>query len=138
MRKKEDLIHIGLLVLRIGIGISFFFHGLPKLTGGVETWTGVGSTMGILGINFAPAFWGFMAAVAETVGGVLFALGLFFRPAALLLVFTMIMAMVMHLSMGDPFMKYSHAMEALILFVAMTIAGPGRYSLDAKLLPNWV
>lgn len=136
MIRKENLLHTGLLLLRIGIGISFFFHGLPKMMGGVETWTGVGSAMGMLGINFAPAFWGFMAALAETAGGILFAVGLFFRPAALMLVSTMIVALMMHLGMGDPFVKYSHALEALIVFMATFVSGPGKYSLDAQFFPK--
>ena len=65
MRKKDDLLQVGLLILRIGIGISIFFHGLPKIMGGPETWTAIGGTMSNLGINFAPTFWGFMAAFAE-------------------------------------------------------------------------
>ena len=132
MARKEKLIHLGLLALRIGIGISFFFHGLPKMMGGVETWTGIGSTMGMLGIGFAPAFWGFMAALAETDGGILFAAGLLFRPAALMLTFTMAVALTMHLSNGDPFLQYSHALESLILFIATFISGPGKYSFDHK------
>lgn len=134
MNKKTNFIHLGLLILRIGIGISFFFHGLPKLMGGVETWTGLGSTMGVLGINFAPTFWGFMAAFAETVGGILFAIGLFFRPVALMLAFTMVVALVMHVSKGDAFLQYSHALESLILFIATFISGPGKISVDYKYL----
>lgn len=137
MKQRENLLHVGLLVLRIGIGVSFFFHGLPKLTGGVETWTGIGSTMGMLGINFAPAFWGFMAACAETIGGVLFALGLFFRPAALMLVFTMMVALIMHVGKGDSFLVYSHALESLIVFISAIVTGAGKYSVDAKICPRW-
>lgn len=136
MRKKEDLVNIGLLVLRIGIGISIFFHGLPKITGGPETWTAIGGSMSNLGINFAPTFWGFMAAFSETIGGILFALGLFFRPAAFLLVGTMIVALVMHFSQGDDFMKYGHALDLLIVFVAALLTGPGKYSFDAKFFPK--
>ena len=136
MRKKDDLLQVGLLILRIGIGISIFFHGLPKIMGGPETWTAIGGTMSNLGINFAPTFWGFMAAFAETVGGILFALGLFFRPAALLLIGTMIVALVMHLSQGDDFMKYGHSLDLLIVFVAALLTGPGKYSFDAKFLSS--
>ena len=73
MKRKEQLLNIGWLLLRVGIGISIFFHGLPKLMGGPETWTAIGSTMSVFGIDFAPQFWGFMAAIAESVGGILFA-----------------------------------------------------------------
>ncbi|MDO5524176.1 MAG: DoxX family protein [Bacteroidia bacterium] len=136
MKQKEQLLHAGLLILRIGIGISIFFHGLPKITGGIETWTAIGSTMSNLGIDFAPTFWGFMAAFAETIGGILFAMGLLFRPATLLLIGTMVVALVMHFTQGDDFSKYGHALDLLILFASAFLIGPGRYSLDAKILPK--
>lgn len=59
----------GLLLLRIGIGITFILHGWPKLAGGVAYWEAVGKAMEVVGITFAPAFWGFMAGFAETAGG---------------------------------------------------------------------
>ena len=136
MRKKEDLLQLGWLILRAGIGISILLHGIPKLMGGVETWTYIGGSMAIFGITFAPAFWGLMAAVAEAVGGALFALGLLFRPAALMLTGTMVVALATHLAAGDDFMVFGHALDLLIVFAGAILIGAGRYSLDAKLLPK--
>lgn len=132
MKNREALVDLGLLVLRVGIGIIFIFHGYPKLLGGIETWTQVGSAMSMIGINFAPAFWGFMAAFAETIGGVFIILGLLHRPVALMLTFTMIVAVVMHVTGGDPFGIYSNALKALVIFVALVITGPGKYSIDYR------
>lgn len=134
--KKKNLLHLGWLILRVGIGISILLHGFPKLTGGPEFWTAIGGSMGIFGINFAPAFWGFLAAVAESVGGLLFALGLFFRPAAIMLTGTMIVALGTHLAAGDDFMRYGHALDLLIVFAAAILIGAGKYSFDAKFLPK--
>ena len=78
---KNQKIDLGLLIIRIGIGISFMIHGYPKLVGGVETWKELGEVMQMVGINFVPAFWGFMAAFAEFFGGLFLMLGLFFAPA---------------------------------------------------------
>lgn len=130
MINKDVLINSGLLVLRVGIGIIFIFHGLPKLMGGVETWTQLGSTMSMVGITFAPTFWGFMAAVAEAIGGVFIILGLLHRPVALMLVGTMIVAVVMHVTADDPFGIYSNALKGLVVFIALVLTGPGKYSLD--------
>ncbi len=135
---KKNLIHAGLLIIRVGIGISMFAHGLPKIMGGVETWTWLGGSMSAVGINFAPTFWGFIAAFTEAVGGILFALGFLHRPISLMLTGMMAMAMITHISAGDGFMVYSHALELMILFAGVFITGPGKYSLDQKLIPKLV
>ena len=134
--RKKNLLHFGILLLRIGIGVSMMMHGIPKLMAGPEMWTGLGGAMGNLGITFAPTFWGFMAAFAEGVGGLLIALGLFVRPVSLMLVFNMIVAMMMHIAQGDGFMGYGHALDLLIIFAALLFIGGGKYSLDAKFLPK--
>ena len=134
MRSKIALVDAGLLILRIGIGVIFIFHGLPKLLGGIEAWTQLGSTMSLVGVNFAPTFWGFMAAAVEVFGAVFIMIGLLHRPVALMLVFTMIVALLMHVSAGDPFTIYSNALKAMIVFIALLVTGPGRYSLDYRYL----
>lgn len=134
MRNRDTLVNVGLLVLRIGVGLIFIIHGVPKLMGGVEGWTQLGSTMSIVGISFAPAFWGFMAAATEVVGGLFIILGLLHRPVAVMLVFTMIVAVLMHVTAGDPFTVYSNALKALVVFVALAITGPGVYSVDYRFL----
>lgn len=85
-----------------------------------------------MGIHFIPAFWGFMAAATETVGGLFLLLGLFFRPSALLLAFTMIVAGLMHLSKGDGISGASHAIELFFVFFGLVFVGPGRHSVDKK------
>ncbi|MGR3294477.1 MAG: DoxX family protein [Candidatus Scalindua sp.] len=123
---------IGLLILRVGIGVMFMIHGLPKLTGGPEKWEMLGGTMKSLGVGFAPMVWGFMAAFSECAGGLLLVLGFFTRPACFFLLTTMIVAVSMHISKGDPFVAYSHAMEAGILFISLILIGPGKYSIDGQ------
>ncbi len=135
-QQKNNLFQAGWLILRVGIGISIFLHGYPKITGGAETWTMIGSSMSQFGINFAPVFWGFLAALTESVGGLLFALGLFFRPAALFLAGNMAVALTTHMVAGDNFMVFGHAMDLLIVFAASILIGAGKYSLDARLFPK--
>lgn len=123
----------GLLLARIGLGLSFIFlHGYPKLVGGVETWEVVGSAMSNLGIDFYPAVWGFLAGFTEAVGGLFLLLGLFYRPACLLLAFTMLVAGMNHLAMGDGLMGAAHAFELLVVFVGLLFVGPGKYSVDKR------
>lgn len=120
---------LGLLLLRIGLGVSFLFHGVPKLRGGPDKWAALGGAMGALGMKFAPAFWGFMAGFSEAAGGALLILGFLFRPACLFLAVTMAVALNMHITKGDPFMLYSHALEDGIVFLCLILIGPGKYSL---------
>jgi|SRR5690606_4835853 len=122
----------GLLLIRLGLGIMFVMHGYPKLLGGPDRWEGVGNAMGNLGITFMPMFWGLLAALAETVGGACLLLGLFFRPIALVLAFTMLVASVSHLERGDGLKGASHAIEMGVVFLGLAFVGPGRYSVDKR------
>jgi len=125
-------IDLGLLVLRLGVGVSMLvFHGWGKIAGGPEKWTGLGGSMANLGLDFAPVVWGFLAAFAECVGSALLAIGFLFRPAAAMLALTMVVAVMHHLSMpaGQPGAGWSgasHALELLAVYVALLLTGPGR------------
>jgi putative oxidoreductase len=120
---------LGLLILRVGIGGMFIAHGWPKLVGGPERWEKIGGAVKVFGIDFAPTFFGFAAAAAETLGGLCLALGVLFTPALAMLVVTMAVAAAMHLDRGDGFARSSHAIESAILFVALMLIGPGKLRL---------
>lgn len=123
---------IGLLILRLGVGITFIvFHGWGKITGGPEAWTETGGAVETLGIGFGHTFFGFMAAFSEAVGGLCIVLGLFFRPACLLLMLTMLVATNMHIvtGRGGP----AHALKNAFFLAGLIFIGPGKYSLDAMI-----
>ena len=124
---------VGLLVIRVGLGLSFMVHGWPKLIGGPDKWTGLGGAMSTLGISVFPMFWGLSAAVTELVGGALLVIGLGTRPVSALLAFTMFVAFMMHFQAGDGFRGYSHALEDGVVFLGLILLGAGKYSLDAKI-----
>lgn len=126
-------LNIGLLVVRVLIGILFVVHGIPKLFGGIDVWNFVGSSMGFLGIKGGYAFWGLMAALAEFGGGILLIIGLFVRPASVFLFLTMIVAIVFHFAKKDSFDVSSHAMEDAAIFICFIITGGGEFSLDTML-----
>jgi putative oxidoreductase len=132
--KYRDL---GLLLLRVGIGIMFMYHGFPKITAGQELWTNLGGVLSDMGIGFAPTFFGFMAALSEFGGGLLLVLGLFTRPASIFLSITMVVAALMHLLGGDPFGDASHAIESAVVFISLFLIGPGKYSSDEILFQKW-
>jgi putative oxidoreductase len=128
---KTDL---GLLVIRLGIGLSMaLFHGWGKISS-PDRWAGYGGQMERFGITFFPEFWGFMASFAEFGCSILIILGLFHRPATLLLAITMLVAAIRHITLpeDDPnsgFSGASHAMEFLVVYVALFLTGPGKFSL---------
>jgi len=123
----------GLLILRIGFGGMYLFHGWPKISGGPERWTKLGGAMGNLGIDIFPTFWGFLAAFSEFFGGLCLIFGLFFGWAALLMAATMAVAAVNHFSRGDGLSGASHAIENGIVLFCLIFIGPGKYSLAALL-----
>lgn len=127
---SKDRKDLGLLLLRIGIGIAFIAHGYPKLfMGGAEGLAKGLAATGIPGGIFAA----YLAGMAEFFGGIALILGIFFRSSTVVMAFTMLIALVYHLNKGDAFIKYSHALESGILFISLIFIGPGKYSLDEKL-----
>lgn len=127
-------VDLGILIIRLGIGLSMlYFHGWDKLAGGSELWANVGGAMGSFGFGLPPVFWGFLAAFAESVGSLMLALGLLFRPVTLMLAFTMLVAAFVHINMPpeSPNAGLAGAANALVhlsVYVGLFFAGAGRFS----------
>ena len=124
--------NFGLLIIRIGLGMMFIYHGFPKLMGGPRSWHEVGSAMKYVGIHFLPVVWGFLAATVETFGGFLVIIGMAFRPVCILLVINLIVAALFHLGTGGGLGEAAHAIEDAIMFAGLLFLGPGKYSVDKK------
>lgn len=122
--------NFGLLLLRVGLGILFLYHGLPKLLAGPARWEKLGVAAGSVGIHFLPVLWGFLCAIIETFGGVFLIVGLAFRPVCLLLVLNLIVAAIFTYHMSGDFGDATHAIEDAIAFAGLFFLGPGSYSVD--------
>ena len=121
---------IGLLILRIGFGLSFFwYHGYPKLSAGPEGWERTGDAVANIGITFGHTAWGLAAALSEGVGGLLFAAGLCFRPVCLAMLGVMVMATVDQ--MGREMPQPEHALKNAFVLAGMFLVGAGRYTVSA-------
>ncbi len=128
---------IASLALRVPAGIIFAAHGAQKLFG----WFGGYGLQGTAGwmesIGLTPGIPLTLAAGgAEFFGGLALLLGLLTRPAALVLAFTMLVAIfTVHIQNGL-FMSnngYEFGLSLLAISIALTFSGGGRFALD-----NWL
>ena len=89
------MMSIGLLIIRLVIGLSFMAHGAQKLFGwfGGYGLKGTGGWMESLGLKPGVTM-ALMAGLAELIGGLLFALGLLTPLAGIMIAGTMVMAIV--------------------------------------------
>ena len=125
--RLDTLRDLGLLLIRVGVGLSFMLHGWPRLAGGPERWASIAE---LAGITLLPTFFGFVVGFSEFAGGLLLALGLLYRPACLFLFGTMAVALSAHLRAGDGFGDFSQTLELGLVFAGLFFIGAGRYSLD--------
>jgi putative oxidoreductase len=125
----ERYLDEGLLIARLGFGLGFvWYHGLPKLQGGMERLAGTGRAMESLGIRAGAEWFGLAAAMAETLGGLFLAIGFLFRPAALAIAIVMFVATVNHIVTGQG--TPAHSFKNFWVLLGLFIIGPGRYSAD--------
>lgn len=76
------------IVLRVGVGLFFFFAGLPKLQalfGGTNPLAGFG----------IPVFLAWIVAIVETVGGIFLLIGLCSMSSGILISITMLVAIIL-------------------------------------------
>ena len=126
-------IDAGLLVLRLGVGALLLFHGVYKITHGVAWIAGPLSAAGL------PAWLQYGAYVGEVLAPVLVILGLWTRPAALVMAFDMFMAIFLarrgDVAKVNP-MSGGWAIELELLYLvgalALVLAGGGRYGLGKR------
>lgn len=111
------------LVLRIGIGVLFLIFGIQKMIGGPAMWGFLGGTLKMIGISQWPVFWGLMASLTELLGGIALLTGFFIRPAAVALLFTMVIATLFKISAGAPFADVSFPLTMVLVCVVLIVGG---------------
>lgn len=135
------MVDVGLLVLRVVLGVIFAAHGAQKLFGAFGG-PGLKGTAGFheqLGIK-PPFVMAVLAGLAEFVGGILVAVGFLAPLAAVALIVTMAVAVfAVHIKNGFFSMNGGYEFNLALAAMALTvlIAGAGAYSLDGALGILW-
>jgi putative oxidoreductase len=129
MVKSDDT---GKLVLRVALGILILLHGVAKIGKGID---GIG---GMLASHGLPAFLAYGVYIGEILAPVLLIVGLFTRPAALIVALNMLVAiwLVHRKDLGALNGQGGWALElqGMFLFAAISLAftGGGRFGLSNK------
>ncbi len=127
MRFLDQLKPLGLLLLRVALGVIFIFHGYPKL------FSSTGQMMGFFIHVGLPGYFVFIAGVLEFFGGILLIIGLFTRIAGLLLAGEMLVAMwKVHGLFSNPAAvdNYQFPLSLAVATFALATLGAGVISLD--------
>ncbi|ERI07475.1 DoxX family protein [Aneurinibacillus aneurinilyticus] len=129
MTKQSE---IGILILRLVIGITFLIHGLDKFQSGIGNIAGWFESIGL------PGFLAYIVATIETVGGIAVILGLGTRIVSFLFILVLAGAIITVKSAvgftGNGQMAgYELDLALLAIAVHLAINGSSLYSVDALL-----
>src|ERR687887_1315062 len=127
----------GLVLLRVVVGATMAAHGAQKLFGWFDgpRLAGVKAMLGNLGFRL-PALMAFGLGLTEFGGGALFALG-FLTPLAALGIAVVMLNAIALVHFKNSFWAgkggYEFNLVLLTVAVAVSAAGPGRFSIDRAL-----
>ncbi len=129
------MLDLGLLLIRLVIGLSFMAHGAQKLFGwfGGYGIKGTGGWFESMGMK-PGALVALLAGLAEFGGGLLLALGLLTPVGGILIALTMVIAIVkVHGANGywSTQNGFEYNLAILVIGVALALTGGGQYALDA-------
>jgi uncharacterized membrane protein YphA (DoxX/SURF4 family) len=136
--ERNQGVDAGLLVLRVGVGLSLFLiFGLQKLhdaSGYLHTgqWTFVDFNRKV-GLPL-PVLLAFVQTLNESVAALFAAAGLFTRPFAGSLTLGFAAATYCSLKAGEP--AWMMAFYFCLMYLTLALAGPGRFSVDYLRSPS--
>lgn len=124
---------LAFLLLRLGLGIIFIYHGFPKLFTHMRETAAAFPQMGF------PSYFAYIAGIVEFFGGCLLIAGLFTRVAALLIAGEMAIAILrVHLPQGGPLAVRNYELPLALAIAAFTLVttGAGTFSLDRAIFKD--
>ena len=131
--------NLGILLLRVGLGIDFLLHGSQKLFGAFGG-MGIGGTAGFFGSLGAnpPGLWAVVVGLVEFLGGAALVLGIFSRIAAVAISIDMVMAIVLFNWSHGFFTEtrtggWEFDLVLLVALLGIALVGPGSLSISAVL-----
>jgi len=127
------MMDLGLLIIRLVIGLLFVGHGAQKLFGwfGGYGLKGTGGWLDSIGVKPGVAM-ALVAGLGELVGGLLFATGVGFWAGAILIAITMLVAIVkVHGQNGLWATQngYEYNLTLIAVAIGLALIGPGAYVL---------
>lgn len=131
MNRLNALQPLGLLLLRMALGIIFISHGYPKLIH-------PSAMRGMFVQHGLPGYFVEISGMLEVFGGGLLILGLFTRIAALLLTIEMCVA-IWRVHSGGGYLaehNYEFPMALAVGCFALSTVGAGRLSVDYSLFES--
>jgi putative oxidoreductase len=132
---------IGLLILRLVVGLGLAAHGAQKLFGWFGGYGIAGTGQFLEQLGFRPGrLHAAQAGIAETVGGLFLAAGFLTPAAAAAVVAVMLVAAVsVHVKKGFfvPNGGYEYTLVLGAAALALAFTGPGVLSLDQALGISW-
>ncbi|ATO27944.1 oxidoreductase [Bacillus atrophaeus] len=131
------MLSVGLLIIRLIIGLLFVGHGAQKLFGwfGGHGLKGTGGWFESIGMKPGVTV-ALLAGLSEFFGGTMFALGLLTPLAGIIIAGTMVMAIVkVHGANGLWVTNngYEYNLTLLAVTIGIALTGPGQYAVDTFL-----
>ncbi len=133
--QSNKLTNLIWLVFRVHIGLSMAIHaGLPKVANGIAPEWFV-NQVSDLGFTFiSPTFWATVSSWGEFMGGILIAIGLFTRFAALQLAFQFFVISFLWYDNPEPLTGMYFQQLYMWCYILVAVVGGGNYALDKLLM----
>ena len=123
---NKFLLHLGLLIFRLGFSLGLMTHGYGKFLKVINGNFKFGDP---IGIGIAPSL--MIASFGEFIAPIFIIVGWKTRLFSIFPAFTMLVAFTIAHD-GDPFSRKEKSLMYLMAFIAIYFTGPGKYSVDKE------